>query len=224
VSWRTRASMTINVVAPDVLVETASGSTQAASWNYGSGRIVLSASPDIFSNRALLDPIQAELAVRLVEYGDRHVSYQSSLACIRPIVVSEFLNASDKYRGTAVLMSPGLRSGTLQLILVAVLAGWFGFHRFGPAKHVETSQRRSLTESAAAVGNLYFRTNSGHEAMDDTNAIAARTGLPPEDVERILKNAHRLAAMNSTTASAAGSAIRELSEIVCGLKGRHQMR
>ena len=62
---------------------------------------------------------------------------------------------------TGVLFSPSLRIGTLQLVLVAVLGIWLAFYRFGPAEDVSTLQRRSLTESAQAVGNLQYRLNDG---------------------------------------------------------------
>ena len=129
--WRTRAAMETYNMNPTVLVRSSGGTVQAASWSYGTGKVVLSASPDIFSNGSMLDPVRAELAVRLVEHA--HQGLRSGLLN-PPIVVSEYLNASDKYQGTSVLISPSLRSGTLQLILVAVLAGWFGFSPLWPGQ------------------------------------------------------------------------------------------
>ncbi|MEQ9407855.1 MAG: DUF4350 domain-containing protein [Fuerstiella sp.] len=242
VPWRTRARMDLYGLNPVVLVESTSGTKQAAAWKYGNGLVLLCASADVFSNRAMLDPAQAELAVRLVEYA--HAHHATSYSTQPPVVVlSEFLNATDSYRGTAVLMSPALRSGTLQLITIALLAGWFGFHRFGPIRRSTTSQRRSLTESAAAVGNLHFRTNSGSEAvhgyleymktqlqklfgrsvhLTDTAAIAARSGLDPDDVHNRISNATGLAGARFTSTAQAAAAIRDLSEILSRLQGRFQ--
>lgn len=239
VPWRTRASMQVDGLSAVRLVNSASGIPQAAAWNYGNGLVLVSASADVFSNRAMLDPAQAELAVRLIEYA--HAHHQDIVGQPEtPIVISEFLNASDAYRGTAVLMNPSLRAGTLQLITIAVLAGWFGFHRFGPAVRTSLSQRRSLAESAAALGNLHFRTNSGGEAvegyleylktqlqrlfgrsvhLEDTTAIAARTGLDSDDVRQRITSAVGLAGQSFTTNAQAAAAIRDLSEILNRLHG-----
>lgn len=236
VIWRTRAKMQTGRLNPVVLVATSEGTTQAAMWQYGNGQVLLSASADVFSNRAMLDASQAELAIRMVErLHSEHYSFGDT-----PIVVSEYLNASDSYRGTGVLMSPSLRSGTLQLIMIAFLAGWFGFHRFGPPRRSTVSERRSLTESATAVGNLFFRTQSGGEAVsgyvdyfrtqlqamfgsviriEDSKTIALRAGLDPDDVNHRINNALGLSGARSTSAPQAAGAIRDLSEILQRLSG-----
>ncbi|MEZ6124780.1 MAG: DUF4350 domain-containing protein [Planctomycetaceae bacterium] len=237
VPWRTRAALEPLLSSATVLVKSGSGTPQVAAWKYGSGLVVVSASGDVFSNRAMLDDSQAELAVRLVEYANGHHSRSASSP---PIVVSEFLNASDSYRGTAVLVSPSLRSGTLQLITIAVLAGWFGFHRFGPPRHVNTFQRRSLTESATAVGNLQFRTSSGLEVLaryleyfrtqvqrtvgatvhlDQTRIIAVRAGLTEDDVSAGIQRAISLCRREVVSSAEAASAIRQLSVILNRLTG-----
>ncbi|GEM_PF-319128 len=240
VKWRTRATLHTESLKPTVLVETASKKTQAAAWRYGNGLVLASASADVFSNRAMLDEGQAELAVRLIEFA--HANHNEA-ALTTPIVVSEFLNTRDSYRGTSVLLSPSLRSGTLQLLTVAVLAGWLGFHRFGPAKRDNRFRRRSLTESASAIGNLYFRTQSGAEVVhsyleyvkshlqrmfgngvriDSSQAIATRTGLEANEVKRRVDNAIRLSGTKSTSAAQAASAVRDLSEILGRLTGTRQ--
>ena len=242
VRWRTRAQLLTGTMKPTVLVEATGRNVQVGAWNYGNGLVVVSASADVFSNRAMLDETQAELAVRLVEYAHAHHSDRPG-AAPTPVVIGEYLNASDAYRGTAVLMGPSLRSGTLQLITIAILAGWFGFHRFGPPKRVTTFERRSLTESAMAVGNLHFRTSSGGEAvhcyleymktqmlqkfgssmrLDNTKMIALRSGLAPNDVHQRIVNASSLDGARSTTASQAASAIRDLSELLDLLTGNRK--
>lgn len=239
VEWRTRAGIRTFRMQPRVLVETDSGTPQAATWNYGLGHVLLSASADIFSNRSMLYPQQAELAVRLIE--ELHTTHDNPGRT--PIVVSEFLNASDSYRGTGVLMNPSLRSGTLQLILLALLAGWFGFHRFGPAEPDTAGERRTLTESAASVGNLFFRTQSGGEAvaryldyvrsriqeqfgssvrLEDTKLIARRCGLDPQDVRERIDQAIGLSGARSTTPPQAAQAIRQLSDVMKRLSGGRQ--
>ncbi|MCR9198952.1 MAG: hypothetical protein NXI04_09935 [Planctomycetaceae bacterium] len=236
VKWRTRAGIQFFRTDPTVLVQTGAGTPQAATWDYGLGNVLLCASADIFSNRSMLFRREAELAVRLVER--LHETHDDPAGT--KIVVSEYLNASDSYRGTGVLMNPGLRSGTLQLILLAVLAGWFGFHRFGPAEPDTAAERRTLTESASAVGNLFFRTHSGGEAvaryldyvrsriqeqfgssvrLEDTKLIARRCGLEPDDVRERVDQAIGLSGSRSTTPPQAATAIRQLSDVMKRLSG-----
>lgn len=236
VEWRTRAGIHFFRSDPTVLVQTGAGTPQAATWDYGLGNVLLSASADIFSNRSMLFRHQAELAIRLVE----RLHETHDRPATTKIVVSEYLNASDSYRGTGVLMNPALRSGTLQLILLAVLAGWFGFHRFGPARPDTAAERRTLTESAAAVGNLFFRTHSGGEAvaryldyvrsriqeqfgssvrLEDTKLIARRCGLPPDEVRERVDQAIVLSGARSTTPPQAAIAIRQLSDVMKRLSG-----
>ena len=237
VKWRTRATLETSSTKPTVLVKSSLNRPQVASWNYGNGRVLLSASSDVFSNRAMLDESQAELAVRLVQFA--HQNHEDD-APTTPIIISEFLNASDSYRGTNVLLGPSLRSGTLQLLTIALLAGWFGFHRFGPAKRDTSTQRRSLTESATAIGNLFFRTRSGSEAVrsyleyfksqllrvfgngiriESTHAISLRTGFKEDEIKKRVNDAILLSSTGSTTASQAAAAIRDLSEILGKLSG-----
>lgn len=244
VPWRTRARVETLHSNATVLVQSLAGTPQAASWQYGAGRVVVCASADVFSNRAMLDEVRAELAIRLVVHAHEphlHSDFSPSPSAA-PIIVNEFLNASDAYRGTAVLINPSLRSGTLQLITVAVLIGWFGFHRFGPATKVTIHHRRSLTESASAVGNLHFRTNSGSEvveryvdyfkarlqrtfghsiAIEDTAAIAMRANMEPSEVERRITLAMSRCHQATTTNTEAATCIRDLSQILNQLSGKH---
>jgi len=218
-----------------ILVTSPAGETQVAAFKHGSGQIVVCCSADVFSNAAMLNEAQAELAVRLVQTAHQHHRVTSPTTQPIPIVVSEFLNVSNAWRGTSVLMSPELRSGTLQLITIAVLVGWYGFHRFGPPQHVQRTQRRSLSESAVAVGDLQFRTNSGDEAvrqyleyfriqlqqrfgssmrLDDFNSVAARTGLNADAVKQHIEFATAVAEDSRYNTSEAAKAIRQLAEIL----------
>lgn len=236
VKWRTRAEINSSRMRPTVLVQTGEGTPQAVSWNYGLGHVLLSASADVFSNRSMLFTQQAELAVRLVER--LHSTHDAPGST--PIVFSEYLNASDSYQGTGVLMNPALRSGTLQLVLLAVLAGWYGFHRFGPARPDTAGERRTLTESAAAVGNLFFRTHSGGEAvscyldyvrsqiqetfgssvrLEDVQAIARRSGLNAAEVRERIDQAMVLSGARSTSPQQAADAIRGLADVMKRLSG-----
>lgn len=241
VEWRTTASLNTRFRS-DVLVSTTSGEKQVASWPVGDGLVVVSSSPDIFSNRSMLDPGRAELAVRLIETAVRHQEQKSWLRQPdAPIVLNEYLNSSQSYRGTGILMSPSLRSGTLQLMTVALLAGWFGFHRFGPPVRDQSGQRRSLTESATAVGNLQYRNGSGQEALStyldylrtqlrqmfgasmtltNVRMISLRTGLHEDEVRRRIADAEA-GLKDRLNPSRAAILIRDLSDLLSRLHGRH---
>jgi hypothetical protein len=152
-------------------------------------------------------------------------------------VVSEYFNAADSYRSTGVLLSPAMRIGTLQLLLVAVLSIWLAFHRFGPTLAAEVAPRRSLTESAEAIGSLQYRLPDGgplvgsylgylqgllrkrfgaQVRLDDAAALARRTGLDEEQIRSQVSRAIRLAGQPRTTIAAAAAMVRWL----CRLQSR----
>lgn len=230
----------------DVLATSDGGAIEAASWQIGSGRVVVSTSADLFSNRSLLNRESRLFAVRLVEHCLTPVNESTSgtndrgLNQAEEIVICEYFNASDSYRNTGILFSPMLRSGTLQLLLLAVLGVWMAFYRFGPPQEVTTSQRRSLTESAEAAGNLQYRLRDGGAVvrsyleyltnvlrrrygssvrLDQPERIAARTGLDPEDVRRRLDEANTLATKGSVSAVQAAGTVRWLSSLLMKLRG-----
>ncbi|MFM7038066.1 MAG: DUF4350 domain-containing protein [Planctomycetaceae bacterium] len=137
----------------------------AAAWDLGYGRVIACTTPDFFSNRSLLTASGGRLAVRLAAFGalqPAELQQQGFVAFDQSrIVISEYFNTTDSMPGTGVLFSSGLRIGTLQLILTAALSLWLGFHRFGPARLDLRLQRRSLTDTARAVGNLHYRSGDG---------------------------------------------------------------
>lgn len=224
----------------EVLLTSGEGDVDAATWNVGMGRVVVCSTADIFSNRSMLYPQERRLAVRLVERcaarvdGDLPVDESS-------IVIAEFFNTSDAYQNAGILFSPAMRVGSLQLLLVTVLSIWMAFHRFGPAQHVTTSQRRSLTESAEAVGNLQYRLSDGGAVihgyleyirsqlrrrygsllrLEQPDAIANRADMNETEVKDQLKEAHELARTASVTSSKTASTLRWLSHLQQRLSGR----
>ncbi|MCA9058370.1 MAG: DUF4350 domain-containing protein, partial [Planctomycetaceae bacterium] len=136
--WRTTAEIDTRVRSgQETLVRTSRD--EVVSWPLGQGRVVLCSSPDVFSNRSMMFPETRRIAVRLIEHGyqhsvDRHARDSATTSSQMPaVVVSEFLNVTMSYQNHGVLLTPSLRSGTLQIVLAAILCGWLGFHRFGPA-------------------------------------------------------------------------------------------
>jgi hypothetical protein len=237
VAWRTQGDLVVPSFEHQVLV-TADGNPAAATWELGEGRVLVCSSPDVFSNRSLLVPEQRRLAVRLVEtIHDHHRVLGGSEP---PIVLNEYLNASGAYQHTGVLLSPALRSGTLQLLAVAVLALWFGFHRFGPAAVVTTQRRRSLTDTAKAAGSLQYRLQDGGSVvagyldyvqtqlgrrygpavrLDRPETLAARTGLDPEVITRELRQAETLTKTSGVSHSQAAASVRWLAMLQKRLTG-----
>lgn len=242
IEWNTNANLEIpsNLVT-ETLVTSASGHVEAATWTMGSGRVIACSSADVFSNRSMLYPDSRRLAVRLVERGylhSREISEETT-----PIVLCEFFNASDAYQQTGVLLSPSLRIGTLQLVLVAVLGIWLAFYRFGPAEDVSTLQRRSLTESAQAVGNLQYRLNDGGAVirsyleyirsqlrrhygglvrLDQPESLALRAGMNPDEVRTRLAEAQASAETGGLSSESAASSLRWLTALQQRLSGNRR--
>ena len=224
------------------LVRSVTAGDQVLEVRCGYGRVLVCATADLFSNRTLLDKAGQRLAVRLLERARRPLpadgeNYWQPTFNGGRIELSEYFNAADSYRSTGVLLSPAMRIGTLQLLLVAVLAIWLAFHRFGPTVAVEAAPRRSLTESAEAIGNLQYRLPDGgplvgsylgylqgllrkrfgaQVRLDDAVALSRRTGLEADVIRDELSRAMTLAGQPRTTIAAAAAMVRWL----CRLQSR----
>jgi hypothetical protein len=224
----------------ETLLTSANGTVEAATWQMGSGRIVVCSSADLFSNRAMLFKGSRRLAVRMVERCSAKEDEYSTSNAQPAIVISEYFNASDSFQNTGILFSPTLRIGTLQLLLVAILGIWMAFHRFGPALYVTNSQRRSLTESAQAVGNLQYRLSDGGIVvrsyldymtsrlrrrygsllrLDQPEQIANRAGMDVEEVRAQLHEAHLMAESGQLPSAKAAAMLRWLAKLQQRLEG-----
>ena len=223
----------------ETLLTSATGDAEAAAWTMGLGRVVVCSSADLFSNRSMLYKASRRLAVRLVEKCTPDP--ENATASVTPsIVLSEYFNASDSYQNTGILFSPTLRIGTLQLLLVAILGIWMAFHRFGPAAEITTTQRRSLTESAQAVGNLQYRLRDGGTVvrsyldymnsqlrrrygsflrLDQSEHIANRSGMNVDEVRSQLQEAQRMSESAEMPAARVASMLRWLARLQQRLAG-----
>jgi hypothetical protein len=238
VDWRKAAILSTPAYDSKVLVRSDSATPEVVAWRLGNGTIVACSSPDIFSNRSLLESNSRRLAIRLVEYCQQSVSTADGQP--GPIVLCEFLTASEAYRHAGILLSPALRIGSLQLMLLAVLAGWYGFHRFGPPRIVDSEQRRNLSDSAIAVGDLQYRLNDGsrviHQYMDYVNTelrrkyggtvqldniaeIIQRTGFSEAELTTGMRNAERLQSKQGVSAAATAKCIHWLAVLKQRLAG-----
>lgn len=243
VTFRTPSSVSVpSGLKSKPLVSAWTPGDQVLEVQVGYGRVLVCASPDVFSNRTLLDKAGQRLAVRLLERARTRVP-NDGLELWQPmfnsdrIELSEYFNAADSYRSTGVLLSPAMRIGTLQLLLVAVLSIWLAFHRFGPTLVVQVAPRRSLTESAEAIGNLQYRLPDGgplvgsylgylqgllrkrfgaQVRLDDAAALARRTGLEEDVIRAELQRAIKLAGQPRTTIAVAAATVRWL----CRLQSR----
>lgn len=216
----------------ETLAELSSGEVVASAWRLGRGSVLVVSAPDLFSNRSLLFAENRRLTVRLLEHVRALVD--PSVGDAGPIVLAEYFNASDSFQQTGVLFSPMLRVATLQLLLAAVLGIWLAFHRFGPAEFVGSLQRRSLADSAVAVGNLQYRIRDGGFAVasyleyirsrirgrfgsslnaNDAAAIAARSGLPHQEIREQFQEAKELSEAPQVSASKAAAMIRWLAKL-----------
>ncbi len=238
VIYRTTATLNLpQHLTCETLIEDAAGNVEAATWTMGFGRVVVCSSADIFSNRTMLFKPGRRLAVRLVE---RAASRDEEDPAEPRIVISEYFNASDAYQSTGILLSPTLRIGTLQLVLVAVLGIWMAFHRFGPAMDVTTLQRRTLTESAQAVGNLQYRLQDGGAVvrgyldymrsqlrrrygsflrLDQPESIANRAGMDAAEVRSRLKDAELMAKSDRLSSAQTADMLRWLARLQQRLTG-----
>lgn len=243
VTYSTRSRLSVPAgLQSQPLVRSATAGDQVLEVRCGYGRVLVCSTADLFSNRTLLDRAGRRLAVRLLERARRPLpaddqNYWQPAFDGDRIELSEYFNAADSYRSTGVLLSPAMRIGTLQLLLVAVLAIWLAFHRFGPTVAAEVAQRRSLTESAEAIGNLQFRLPDGgplvgsylgylqgllrkrfgaQVRLDDAVALSRRTGLEADVIRDELSRAMQLARQPRTTIAAAAAMVRWL----CRLQSR----
>ncbi len=123
------------------------GAPQVVVQELGQGRVVVLASPLIFSNQLLTYGDNPALAYRLLELaGD-----------VWGVTFDESLNKTSTPKTVALLFDDELRPITLQLMLLLVLYGWWNSLRFGPLLPVAASPRHNIVEHADALGVAYWR-------------------------------------------------------------------
>ncbi|MEM7455226.1 MAG: DUF4350 domain-containing protein [Planctomycetota bacterium] len=218
----------------DELAATDEGEQYAISWFYGNGVISVCSSPDVFTNMSMMDEAHAFFAVKLIE----HAFDKSQLdPRVDSVTFSEYFNVASNYRYSGILFSPVLRGGTLQLMLIGLLFAWFSFHRFGPALSSLAGKRRSLEDSARAVGNLLYRSSDGGAALrnyveyvnsrlrreygnmvslDKVDLLAARSGLPAEEIRTKLIRCKQLSGAPNVSSADAAEMIRWLTQLLAG--------
>lgn len=242
IPWRTQGQVELTGWLDTETLVSSGETVHVATWQVGDGRVILCSSPDVFSNRSMLFPDSRRLAVRLVEKLRMH--HRELTGEDGPLVISEYLNSGETYQEAKVLLSPALRSGTLQLIALALLGFWYGFHRFGPATSVSSAERRSLSDSAMAVGSLQFRLHDGgpvvHQYLEYVRAylgrrfgssvrfekpdvLAQRADLELPHVRAALKNLSAVARAGKVSSAQAAASIRWLAMLQSRLAGNRDV-
>ncbi|NQV24985.1 MAG: hypothetical protein HQ518_11525 [Rhodopirellula sp.] len=229
VAWRSAGKIKMNNDDGwDVLVEVDS-EPQAVQRKFGSGTFTLVASDDIFSNGAMTSPQRALLAWRLIE----------STATDGETLFDETLNSSGVPKVFGILFDPLFRPITLQFVLIAMLFGWMGSRRFGPARRSLHTRRRSVVEHAEAVGALYYRAGAGPHAVnclheflkhelrtkfgatiqvDNAETVARQTLADKHEVQELFDSIRTF----STAKRGSTTAARLLKRLSCLLAGIRQ--
>ncbi len=207
----------------EVLV-TVDGKTQVILRDLGQGQIMFISTDEMFSNEAMTHPDQALLAYRIIE----------ATPTWGMTWFDETLNSSGVPKVLGILFDPLFRAVTLQLILIAVLFGWSGSLRYGPAAPPISGKRRSIVEHAEALGILYYRSKAGSHAVesmheylnlqlrnlygvgfkvDNASALARQANMEEGEVRTILnslKEAERVHLSNNEAAHL----LKQLSKII----------
>jgi len=143
------------------------GTPQVVVQQWGQGRVVVSASPLIFSNQLLTYGDNPALAYRMLELaGD-----------VWAVTFDESLNKTGTPKTVALLFDDELRPITLQLMLLLVLYGWWNSQRFGPLLPLAASPRHNIVEHADALGVAYWRQQSGEVVL--RHYLSALRGMMP---------------------------------------------
>jgi hypothetical protein len=196
--WRSFARVESASAQAEVVV-TYFDSAQVIQQPVGGGLLIVAGSDYIFNNVALSEGDNGVLAFRILE-----LAYPTG-----PVYFDESLNAAGPPKIVGILFDEPLRPLTLQFIIFSVLFIWMGSRRFGPAEVARAARRRSLTEHAAALGNLHYKVGSGrrvvasyleyfrqelmlhHEKSREAQAIAERARVGLDSVKHVLTQADR---------------------------------
>jgi len=206
---------------PEEIMITLEGSAQVISQSVGDGLLVVVSSDYIFNNVSLTKGNNGVLAFRLLELG-----FPAG-----PIYFDEWLNGSGAPKVVGLLFDVPFRPLTLQLLVFALLFAWMGSRRFGPSRAERKSVHRSLTEHAAALGNLHFKAGSAggvvasymeyfrHELSlnyrkaEEAKALAVRTGLEVDQVANLMKDAIQATKNPKLPRSKAAWLVRSLASL-----------
>ncbi len=209
------------------------GTPQVIVKDLGQGRVVVSASPLIFSNQLLTYGDNPALAFRLLELAGE----------VWTVTFDESLNKTGTPKTVALLFDDELRPMTLQLMLLLALYGWWNTQRFGPLLPLAAAPRHNIVEHSDALGVAYWRSRSGEAvlrhylaalkgalpkhglAVSPTAAlalVAQRMQVSLGEVESQLTAAEKAARRSRLDRSTAAKIIRRLAPIRQALRGERR--
>lgn len=221
--WASTSSLTVQGQGAwnEVLVTNRSG-IQAVRCRHGRGYAVFVASDVVFQNRSMFDATSQAVASQLFE-----LTKPRSL-----IFFDESLSSSGTPRVLGILFTPLFRPLSLQLLLVAVLFGWWGSRRFGPAIQAKSSDRRAIVEHAQALGNMHYKVGTASHALKSyfdyfrsvsqmpggridkvADVLAARSGIERTEVERLLTETQKAIQAPNIGPGTAATLIQQLANL-----------
>jgi len=152
----------------------------AERFDYDRWPVVVMFEPDLANNYGFADAMRAQMAVRLVETMLDHEGEQ----VVDGITFDLTLNGLGSSENLLTLaFRPPFLAATLCLILAAMVIGWRGFRRFGPARTGVPELAHGKTQLAENGGGLLARAKRWHLlgppfAAMVTSRLARRMGLP----------------------------------------------
>ena len=207
--------------SPEDIMVSLDGSPQVVWQSVEEGFLIVASSDYIFNNVSLTKGNNGVLAFRILELGHPTGT----------ITFDESLSSAGGPKVVGLLFDEPFRPLTLQLLVFAVLFAWRGSRRFGPSRAERQNVHRSLTEHAAALGNLHFKAGSAggvvasyleyfrHELSlqyrkaEEVQVLAARTGSEVDQVSHLMKNATQAAKNPNLPRSKVAWLVRSLASL-----------
>lgn len=222
--WRSGAEIeTSDPRAENLLV--VDGSPQATRFRYGSGRIVLVATDEPFTNFELVVGDGGVFGYRLLE----------TTGIGREVHFDESLNASATPKIVGILFDPALRPLTIQLLIVTWLFVWWGRERFGPPLLPRTPPHRDVVGHSDALGMLVHQSGDGAGALRAyynqligelglgrgtasrtdraLGPVARRLGVELDRVKEVLREAREACQVRQLSRRDAAKHIRRLAKL-----------
>ncbi len=166
-TWRTSAEIEVEDENVETLL-TVDGSVQAVRIVYGTGRIVVVATDEPFTNYQLLAGDGGVFGHRLLE--------TAGLGSL--VVFDESLNESSTPKMVGVLFDRELRPLTVQLMIGTLLFAWWGSERFGPVLPPRLPPQKDVVGHSDAMGMLVHQNGDGAGALRAYyNQLLAEVGL-----------------------------------------------
>jgi hypothetical protein len=200
---------------------------QALRQRYGQGTVVFVASDAVFQNRSMLDADAQVAASQLFE-----LVQPAGWKTDQTIYFDEVLNSTGTPRVLGILFTPLFRPLSLQMLLLAILFGWWGSRRFGPAAQPKSTDRRAIVEHAQALGSMHYKVGTASHSLKSyfdyfrtvaqmptgrldkvAGVLAARSGIGQSEIERLLTETQNAMQNPSIGTGSAATLIQQLANV-----------